>query len=142
MAQWELWRLGSTETQVRSLARHSGLRIRCYRSCGIGRNCGLDLIPGLETLCHRAAEKGKEKKKKEYISIFHFTVTTLLSVVKIRIGALKVCSSTIYVGHCRNSIRHTDQPHLRMSTGDHLPPSTPPPPPPPHPPGEAGGCCH
>lgn len=35
--------LGSTGTQVRSLAYHSGLKIRHCRSGGLGQNCGLDL---------------------------------------------------------------------------------------------------
>ena len=32
--------------QVRSLAQHSGLRIQCCHSCGKGRDCGSDLVPG------------------------------------------------------------------------------------------------
>ena len=43
MAQWDWWHLGSTGLQVRSPARHSGLRIRC---CRLGCNYGLDMIPG------------------------------------------------------------------------------------------------
>lgn len=38
--------LGSTETQVRSPAQHTG--IRCCRTCGLGGDCRSDLIPGLE----------------------------------------------------------------------------------------------
>ena len=41
-----LWRAG---TKVWSLACHSGLGIPCCCNCGIGWNCGLDLVPGLET---------------------------------------------------------------------------------------------
>ena len=40
------WCLGSPEMQVPSPARHSGLRILGWHSCGIGRDCGLDLIHG------------------------------------------------------------------------------------------------
>ena len=38
--------LGSAGTQVQSPAWHNGLRIWHCRSCGLGPNCGLDLIPG------------------------------------------------------------------------------------------------
>ena len=41
--------LGSTGMQVRSLARHSGLRIPCCCSCGLVHTSGLDLFPGLRT---------------------------------------------------------------------------------------------
>ena len=49
MVQQDGWHLGSTRMQVRSLARLSGLRIRCCCSCGLGLDCGSDLIPGLGT---------------------------------------------------------------------------------------------
>ena len=45
MAQWDQWHLGSTGLQVQSLALHSGLRIQYCCSCGLGGNCGSDLIP-------------------------------------------------------------------------------------------------
>ena len=35
------------EAWVQSPAWHSGLRIQCCCSCGIGHSCDLDLIPGL-----------------------------------------------------------------------------------------------
>ena len=41
MAQW-LTNLTSTRTQFRSLALHSGLRIRVAVSCGVGRRHGSD----------------------------------------------------------------------------------------------------
>ena len=40
---------------------HSGLRTWYCHSCGLGHNCGLDLIPGPGTSC---LECGKKKKKK------------------------------------------------------------------------------
>ena len=45
----DLWCLGSTGLNVRSPAQHSGLRIQHCCSCGLGRDCGLDLVPGLGT---------------------------------------------------------------------------------------------
>ena len=52
--------LGSPRTQVRSPARHSGLRIQCCHSCGLGCNCGSDLIPGSGT----AYAVGSQRDKK------------------------------------------------------------------------------
>ena len=46
VAQWDQQCLGSAGTQVRSLARHSGLWIHCCHSCGLGSNYGSDHIPG------------------------------------------------------------------------------------------------
>lgn len=73
------------------------------------------------------------------ISTFYFIVT-LLSLVKITIGVLKMCSSKICVGHCRSSIKCIGwfKPHLRMSSLRTIPspiPSFPLP-------GEAGCCRH
>ena len=49
MAQQDHWPLESAETPVWSPAWHSGLRSwHCY-SFGLGRDCGSDLVPGLET---------------------------------------------------------------------------------------------
>ena len=56
-ASWACW------TQVRSLARHSGLRIPHCCSCGLGPNCGLDLIPGLGTPYATGWPKKKRQKK-------------------------------------------------------------------------------
>ena len=55
--------LGSTETQVRSLAWHSGLRIWHCCSCGLDHNCSLDLILGPGTPC----AMGQPKKKKNFL---------------------------------------------------------------------------
>ena len=52
----------STETQVQSLAQHSGLRIWHCRGCG--HNCSSDLIPGLGTpyaVGHLPKNKTKQK---------------------------------------------------------------------------------
>ena len=43
------WHLESAGKQVQSPAWHSGLRIQHCRSCGLGHDCSLDLIPGLGT---------------------------------------------------------------------------------------------
>jgi len=54
------WRhLGSTGTQVQSLARHRGLRSQCCHSCSS------NLILGLETP-HAAWQQKKKKKKKTW----------------------------------------------------------------------------
>ena len=54
--------LGSSGTQVRSPAWHSGLRIQHCHSCDLGPDRGLDLIPGLGTP-YAAGQLKKEKKK-------------------------------------------------------------------------------
>ena len=54
-ASWEHWDAGS------SLARHSGLRIQ--HTCGLGHNCGSDVIPGPGTPYAPGAKKKKKKKK-------------------------------------------------------------------------------
>ena len=59
MAQWDLQCLGSTGTQVQSLAHHSGLKICHCLSCGLGHNYSSDLILGLGTLI----ATGNPKKK-------------------------------------------------------------------------------
>ena len=46
MVQWHRWCLGSTRTQVPSLALHSGIRIQHCHSCSLGCSYGLDLMPG------------------------------------------------------------------------------------------------
>ena len=61
VVKWDHWCLGSTGRQVPFLARHSGLRIRHYRSYGLGGNCGSDLIPGLGT----PYALGRPKKKNQ-----------------------------------------------------------------------------
>ena len=41
-----------------------GLRIQCCCSCGLGGNCGSDLIPDPQpgnSICRRVTEKGKIK---------------------------------------------------------------------------------
>ena len=49
MVQRDWWYLGSAGTQGRSLAWYSGLRIWHCCSCGLGRDCGLELILSLGT---------------------------------------------------------------------------------------------
>ena len=61
--------LGSTGTQVRSPARHGGLRIPCICSCGLGCNCSSDLIPGWETP-YALGQPKKEKKRNSCLLIF------------------------------------------------------------------------
>ena len=51
--------------QVRSPSWHSGLRIQCCQSCGLGCNCGLDLIPGQGTPHATGQPKRKRKRKKK-----------------------------------------------------------------------------
>ena len=55
--QWHLW---STETQIQSLAQHSGLRILHCLSCDIGGNCISDLIPGPGTPYAMGQPKNKK----------------------------------------------------------------------------------
>ena len=65
MARWDWQHLCSMETQVWSLAQHSGLRIWHCCSCSVGHSCSSDLIPGLGTPCAMGWPKKKEKKKRE-----------------------------------------------------------------------------
>ena len=53
--------LASSETQVRSLAQHSGLRTQHCCSCSLGHTCRSCLIPGLGT----SYALGQRKKKKK-----------------------------------------------------------------------------
>ena len=60
--------LGSTGMEVRSPARHSGLKIQYCRSCSLSCNCGSNLIPGQGVpyaLGWPKMEKRKKKKRKE-----------------------------------------------------------------------------
>ena len=65
VAQWDQWHLVSTGMQVGSPAQGNGLRIRRCRSCGLGHNCDLDLIPSLGT----PYTLGWPKKKKKIAHI-------------------------------------------------------------------------
>ena len=66
LAQWHQWCLGSAGMQVQFPARHSGLRIRLCRSCGLGYNCSWNLIhwPG-SFICCGLAKKSKRKTNKK-----------------------------------------------------------------------------
>ena len=66
------WHLGSTGARVQSLAQHSGLRIQCCHSCGIGHKCSSDLIPSLGTPYADGQPKEKEKKNSHW-NWFTFT---------------------------------------------------------------------
>ena len=66
MAQWHWWPLGSSGMQVRSLAQHSGLRMQCCHSNGLGQNYGSDLIPGLG-MPYATGQPKKKRKKKTFI---------------------------------------------------------------------------
>ena len=68
--------VGSAGTQVQSPAWHSALRIQCCCSCGLGGNCGSDLIPGLVT--PYAAGQPKKKKKKSVIFELRAVLYTVL----------------------------------------------------------------
>ena len=65
VAQWDQRHLGSAGMQVWSPG-YGGLRIQHYHCCGLGRNYGSDLIPGLGAP-HALWQPKKEKKKKNPI---------------------------------------------------------------------------
>ena len=65
MAQQDHGHLCSTRSQVRSLARHSGVRIQHCCSRGVGRSCGSDLTPGPGTPDATRPSKKKIKERKE-----------------------------------------------------------------------------
>ena len=78
MVQQDRWHLWSAGTQVQSPAQHSGLRIWCCCSYGLGSNCGSDQIPGPRTfICQGVAKKEKKKKKKRNIKSSSQTFTYL-----------------------------------------------------------------
>ena len=53
--------LGALQHRFDSRPQHSGLRILICRSCGLGGDCSLDLIPGLGTPYDTGwPEKGKK----------------------------------------------------------------------------------
>ena len=68
MVQRDWWHLRSARMQVQSLAWHSGLRIWHCHSCGVGCNCGSDLIPSLGQ---------PRKKKKKVQNTFHHRLLDL-----------------------------------------------------------------
>ena len=68
--------LGSTGTQVGSLTWHSGLRIQHWRGHGLGRDCGLDLIPGWGAPYATRQPKMKTKQKTEHFGEFCRNVTS------------------------------------------------------------------
>ena len=54
----------AAEVRVGSTARHSGLRMWCCCSCGIGHNCSLDSTPGPGTsMCHECGKTDKHINK-------------------------------------------------------------------------------
>ena len=62
-------RLGSSETQIQSLAQPSGLRIQRCCSCSLGWDCGLDLIPHPGTpYAMGQPNKNKNAKKSPTVS--------------------------------------------------------------------------
>ena len=63
VAQQDRWHLGRAGMRVRSPAQHRGLKILHCRSCSLGCNCGLNLIPGLGTPCAERRPKKEEKEK-------------------------------------------------------------------------------
>ena len=67
--------------QVQSLALHSGLRIQCCSSFGLGRDCVSDLIPCPGTPCAAGQSKMGEKKKKERL-IYLFVKTGTKFIVR------------------------------------------------------------
>ena len=74
VVQWDWWHLWSAGTQVISQAWHCGLRIQHYNSCGVGHNCGLDLIPVPGT--PYAAGWPKMKRKKKFHDLGYETKST------------------------------------------------------------------
>ena len=78
MAQWDQQHLGNSGLQVRSLAWHSGSRIWHCCSCGLGHDCGLDLIPSLGTL-HGAAKK-KKKNRIPFQNYFILVIENIMTI--------------------------------------------------------------
>ena len=73
VARWDWQHLGSTGMQVRSPAQHSGLRIQCCHSCGIGCTWGLDLIPDPGTPYASRWPKRKTQETR-HISLFSWSL--------------------------------------------------------------------
>ena len=66
VVQEDRWYLGTTGTQVQSLAQHSGLGIGHCHSCGLGSSYSSDLIlgPGAPYTAGWPKKGGKERKGK------------------------------------------------------------------------------
>ena len=93
VSQWDQQCLGSAGMQVQSLIWHSGLRIQQCHSCGLGHNCGSDLIPD-----SGPPYASRQPKKKNNFFLFcystnHGTNLLLLFVSK----TLILYSSTHYI---------------------------------------------
>lgn len=69
-----------TVTQVLPLAQHSRLKVQCCCSCGLGRDCGSDLIPG------RGAPYSLEqpKLKKENVCVYIYVCVSCTHIVFLR----------------------------------------------------------
>ena len=85
MVQGDWPSLGSTGTQLQSLAQHSGLRIRHCCCCGLGPDCGLDLI-------HMLWGGRKKKKKTNDVHLYDGSRVVELGGVKSRMIYVLLCS--------------------------------------------------
>ena len=64
VVQWVMDLMSFQSAQIWSLARHSGFRIQCCHSCGVGCTCSWQLIPGLGTsICCWCRGKRKKTQK-------------------------------------------------------------------------------
>ena len=82
MVQRDQLRLGSTGTQARSLAQHSGLWIQCCRNCRLGHNGGSNLIPGPGTLCAVGQQKKEGEKRGQTVTSKDMTLEYFLTSYK------------------------------------------------------------
>ena len=69
LAQWDQQHLGSTGTQVQSLAMAQWIKDWCCYSCALDPDCGSDLIPGLGI--PYASEWLKMERKKESLLVIY-----------------------------------------------------------------------
>lgn len=97
MAQWDLWCLCNTRTQVPSPAWHVGEGILHWRSCAKGRSCSLDLISGPGTPQPRGSKK---RRKRDHTDRIILPVTTPAS-----------CRRPI-LSFCSRCSRESDRPRL------------------------------
>ena len=87
--------LGSTGTWVQFPAWHSGLRIPCCCSFGLGWECGLDVIPDLEAPYAVGWPKMKKKKNQHSFSEDVGSISSLDQWVK----DSSLPQALAYVGH-------------------------------------------
>ena len=110
--QRDWWHLCSTSMQVPFLAQHGGIWHCC--SCGVGRNCGSELIPGLGTPYAVRWPKNQTKQTKKPTAYLQkqthrYTEQTCGCPGGVgggwwRIGSLGFAEANLYIGKINDTL--------------------------------------